>query len=61
MEVVEGKLRPMLPSRDDGEQLGELIDVIRLCWDGNPSTRPSFDTISRILKSYYNRVIQFSK
>ncbi|XP_045800102.1 serine/threonine-protein kinase STY13-like [Trifolium pratense] len=61
MEVVEGKLRPTLPSRDDGEPLAELIDLIRLCWDGNPSTRPSFDTISRLLKSYTNRVLQFSK
>ncbi|AES73444.1 serine/threonine-protein kinase STY13 isoform X1 [Medicago truncatula] len=57
MEVVEGKLRPTLPSRDDGEHLGELIDLIRLCWDGTPSTRPSFDTITRILKSYTNRVL----
>ncbi|KHN32178.1 Putative serine/threonine-protein kinase/receptor R831 [Glycine soja] len=60
MEVVEGKLRPLLPSRDDGDQLGELIDLICLCWDGNPSTRPSFATISRSLKSYAKRVLQIS-
>lgn len=60
MEVVEGKLRPELPSRDNGEQLGELIDLVCLCWDGNPSTRPSFATISRTLKSYAQRVLQIS-
>ncbi|KAJ1442859.1 Serine-threonine/tyrosine-protein kinase, catalytic domain [Sesbania bispinosa] len=41
MEVVEGKLRPVLPCDDVG-QLKELIDLICLCWDSNPSTRPSF-------------------
>ncbi|TKY45574.1 tyrosine kinase [Spatholobus suberectus] len=51
MEVVEGKLRPKLPCDDVG-QLGELIDLICLCWDRNPSTRPSFTTITLCLKSY---------
>ncbi|KAK7351296.1 hypothetical protein VNO77_10630 [Canavalia gladiata] len=60
MEVAEGKLRPVLPSRDEGDQLEELIDLICLCWDGNPSTRPSFSTISRGLKSYAQRVLQSS-
>ncbi|XP_027356919.1 serine/threonine-protein kinase STY46-like [Abrus precatorius] len=60
MEVVEGKLRPMLPSRDDGDQLGELVDLVCLCWDGTPSTRPSFATISLSLKGYANRVLQNS-
>ncbi|KAK7410171.1 hypothetical protein VNO78_00741 [Psophocarpus tetragonolobus] len=57
MEVVEGKLRPVLPSNDKGEQLEELIDLVCLCWDANPSTRPSFATISRSLKSYSQRVL----
>ncbi|XP_061374928.1 serine/threonine-protein kinase STY8-like [Gastrolobium bilobum] len=60
MEVVEGKLRPMLPSQDDGFQLEELIDLICLCWDGNPSTRPSFSTINSSLKSYVKKVLQSS-
>ncbi|KAL1337734.1 hypothetical protein HN51_032429 [Arachis hypogaea] len=66
MEVVEGKLRPMLASstslgnendgydHHDQVQVEELIDLICLCWDGNPSKRPSFATITRTLKSYVN-------
>ncbi|KAK7321575.1 hypothetical protein VNO77_32364 [Canavalia gladiata] len=56
MEVVEGKLRPKLPSDDDDDdaQLGDLIHLICLCWDTNPSTRPSFATITRSLKTYAN-------
>ncbi|KAL6216840.1 hypothetical protein ACLB2K_010058 [Fragaria x ananassa] len=49
MEVVEGKLRPRLPDDDDG-QLGELIELICLSWDGDASIRPSFDTITCSLK-----------
>ncbi|TKY74868.1 tyrosine kinase [Spatholobus suberectus] len=60
MEVMEGKLRPVLPSRDNGEQLGELIDLVCLCWDANPYTRPSFATINSSLKSYAKRVLQIS-
>lgn len=56
MEVVEGKLRPKLPSDDVG-QVGELIDLICLCWDRNPSTRPSFATITFRLKSYANNML----
>nr|KYP43102.1 Putative serine/threonine-protein kinase/receptor R826 family [Cajanus cajan] len=51
MEVVEGKLRPKLVD-DEIKQMGELIDLICLCWDRNPSTRPSFATITFCLKSY---------
>ncbi|KAG4944412.1 hypothetical protein JHK85_049058 [Glycine max] len=51
IEVVEGNLRPKLPCDDVG-QLRELIDLICLCWDKNPSTRPSFATITLCLKSY---------
>ncbi|CAJ1972919.1 unnamed protein product [Sphenostylis stenocarpa] len=56
MEVVEGKLRPKLP-RDDVDKLGELIDLICLCWDQTPSTRPSFATITLCLKSYAKKKI----
>ncbi|XP_047165222.1 serine/threonine-protein kinase STY17-like [Vigna umbellata] len=52
MEVVEGKLRPKLPCDDDVDKLGELIDLICLCWDPNPTTRPSFATITISLKTY---------
>ncbi|XP_020236594.1 serine/threonine-protein kinase STY13 [Cajanus cajan] len=58
MEVVEGKLRPVLPSKEDGDEVGELIDLICLCWDANPSTRPSFVTINHSLKSYVKRVLK---
>ncbi|RDX84607.1 putative serine/threonine-protein kinase SIS8, partial [Mucuna pruriens] len=58
MEVVEGKLRPVLPLRDEGEQLGDLIDLICLCWDASSSIRPSFATISGSLKNYAKRVLQ---
>ncbi|KAK7261026.1 hypothetical protein RIF29_27329 [Crotalaria pallida] len=56
MEVVEGKLRPLLPSNDDG-MMKELIDLICLCWDGNPSIRPSFATITLTLKSYVKKLL----
>ncbi|KAK7283168.1 hypothetical protein RIF29_12523 [Crotalaria pallida] len=58
LEVAGGKLRPMLLSRNDGNQVEELVDLICLCWDSNPSTRPSFATINRSLKSYAKRVLQ---
>jgi len=60
MGVVEDELRPVLASRDDGEQLEELIDLICLCWNANPSTRPPFATISHTLKSYVKRLLQIS-
>ncbi|RDX84054.1 Serine/threonine-protein kinase STY8, partial [Mucuna pruriens] len=53
MEVVEGKLRPKLLCDDVG-QVGDLIDLICLCWDKTPSTRPSFATITLCLKTYAN-------
>ncbi|KAL2346587.1 hypothetical protein Fmac_000587 [Flemingia macrophylla] len=57
MEVVEGKLRPVLPSR---EEVGELIELICLCWDANPTTRPSFATINHTLKTYANTLLKTS-
>ncbi|KAL2317950.1 hypothetical protein Fmac_031826 [Flemingia macrophylla] len=51
MEVVEGKLRPKLPC-DHIEQMGELIELVCLCWDTNPSIRPSFATITLLLKTF---------
>jgi len=54
MEVVEGKLRPKLPCDDDVDEVGELIDLICLCWHQNPTTRPSFATITLSLKTYVN-------
>ena len=59
MEVVEGKLRPMLPSEGVG-QMGELINLIQLCWHGNPSTRPSFAAITHSLESYVKKLHQTS-
>ncbi|KAL4372258.1 serine/threonine-protein kinase STY17-like [Arachis ipaensis] len=58
MEVVEGKLRPMLPCDDDANLMEELIDLINLCWDANPSTRPSFAAITRTLEIYVNKLYQ---
>ncbi|XP_028807016.1 serine/threonine-protein kinase STY13-like [Neltuma alba] len=51
VEVVEGKLRPMVAEDREGE-VEELVQVIRLCWDGNPTMRPSFATIATALKAY---------
>ncbi|MED6112544.1 hypothetical protein PIB30_062660 [Stylosanthes scabra] len=34
MEVVEGKLMPMLPY-DNANLMEDLIDVINFCWDGD--------------------------
>ncbi|XP_040364578.1 serine/threonine-protein kinase STY46 [Rosa chinensis] len=56
MEVVEGKLRPRLPDDNDG-QLGELIELICLSWDGDASIRPSFATITCNLKKLQNRIL----
>lgn len=52
MEVVEGKLRPVLPQDDEDGEIGELVHVITLCWDADPSIRPPFATITRTLKTY---------
>jgi len=60
MEVVEDELRPLLASKDDGEEMEELIDLICLCWNASPSTRPSFATISHTLKSYVESLLQIS-
>ena len=49
MEVGEGKLRPALPEEDG--QLGELIVLICLSWDGDASVRPSFSSIACSLKN----------
>jgi len=55
MEVVENKLRPKLPCDDDDVgKLRELLHLISLCWDQNPTTRPSFATITLSLKTYAN-------
>lgn len=54
MEVVEENLRPRLP--DDDGQLGELLDLIRLSWNGDASIRPSFATITCCLKKLRKRL-----
>lgn len=59
MGVVEGRMRPMLPCDDVG-MMRELIDLICLCWDGNPSMRPSFATITCSLKSYVQKLLHSS-
>ncbi|KAJ6698219.1 hypothetical protein OIU79_011696 [Salix purpurea] len=45
MEVVEGKLRPMLP-HEDNDQLGELINLVSQSWDQDASAGPSFARIA---------------
>ncbi|CAN1217256.1 Serine/threonine-protein kinase STY46, partial [Linum perenne] len=49
MQVADGSLRPALPEDEDG-QLVELIDLICVSWDQDPSLRPSFATITSALK-----------
>ncbi|KAJ7966376.1 Serine/Threonine kinase family protein [Quillaja saponaria] len=56
MEVVEGKLRPVLPEKNDA-QLEDLIKLTFLCWDGDPSIRPSFAIITCSLKKILNRIL----
>ncbi|XP_015972099.1 serine/threonine-protein kinase STY13-like [Arachis duranensis] len=58
MGVVEGKLRPMLPCDDDSNLMEDLIDLINLCWHANPSTRPSFEAITRTLEIYVKKLYQ---
>ncbi|XP_062098636.1 serine/threonine-protein kinase STY46-like [Humulus lupulus] len=49
MEVVESDLRPRLPEDENGA-LREVIELICLSWNGDPSKRPSFATITCLLK-----------
>ncbi|KAH7523864.1 hypothetical protein FEM48_Zijuj06G0057200 [Ziziphus jujuba var. spinosa] len=56
MEVVEENLRPRLPDDDDG-RLEELLDLIRLSWNGDASIRPSFANITGMLKKLLKRLI----
>ncbi|XP_058078660.1 serine/threonine-protein kinase STY13-like [Magnolia sinica] len=48
-EVGNGRLRPTLPTDDDG-RLEELICLIRHSWDANPSIRPSFAIVTCALR-----------
>ncbi|MED6123572.1 hypothetical protein PIB30_050319, partial [Stylosanthes scabra] len=57
MEVVEGKLRPTLPS-DDANLMKDLIDLINFCWDGDSSKRPPFRAITRTLEIYVRKLYQ---
>ncbi|XP_055960683.1 serine/threonine-protein kinase STY8-like [Mercurialis annua] len=58
LEVAEGKLRPMLPAAED--QKGPLINLICASWDQDPSVRPSFGTITSVLKTIQLRIIDHS-
>ena len=59
MEVVEGNLRPKLLDVDHNNgQLGELIDLICLSWNGEAAKRPSFATITRTLKMIQRRILE---
>ncbi|KAJ6745816.1 hypothetical protein OIU74_028475 [Salix koriyanagi] len=49
MEVVEGKLRPMLP-HEDNDQLGELINLVSQSWDQDASAGPSFARIASVAR-----------
>ncbi|KAL5853592.1 hypothetical protein ACOSQ3_008710 [Xanthoceras sorbifolium] len=49
VEVGEGTLRPALPEDDNGQQK-ELIDLIRLLWDGDASARPPFSFVTSALR-----------
>ncbi|KAM6541888.1 hypothetical protein CsatB_006335 [Cannabis sativa] len=51
MEVVEGNLRPRLvEDKNDNIIIREVIDLICQSWNGDPSKRPSFTTITSLLK-----------
>ncbi|XWS70201.1 hypothetical protein CRYUN_Cryun03dG0028100 [Craigia yunnanensis] len=54
LEVGKGNLRPALP--DDNGELGELIDLICLSWDGDASVRPTFVIITSTLQKIQNRI-----
>ncbi|KAF4375759.1 hypothetical protein F8388_014481 [Cannabis sativa] len=51
MEVVEGNLRPRLvEDKNNNIIIREVIDLICQSWNGDPSKRPSFTTITSLLK-----------
>lgn len=53
LQVGEGKIRPALPQHEDN--IEDLIELIQLSWDEDPEHRPSFATITRGLKTIYQR------
>ncbi|CAL5074053.1 unnamed protein product [Urochloa decumbens] len=55
--VAEGKLRPKLPESDDAYPTG-LIDLICRTWDAEPSSRPSFATITSALREIRHQIVQ---
>ncbi|XP_027085005.2 serine/threonine-protein kinase STY17-like [Coffea arabica] len=55
MEVANNGLRPALPMHD-AEKLKELLELIRNSWDEDAAIRPSFATITCILRSIRKRL-----
>jgi len=43
--------RPQLPQQDSDSVHPGIITLMKQCWAEEPSDRPSFDEIARILKS----------
>ena len=56
MEVANNGLRPALP-KHDAEKLKELLELIRNSWDEDAAIRPSFATITYILRSIRKRLV----
>ncbi|KAL3497431.1 hypothetical protein ACH5RR_040163 [Cinchona calisaya] len=54
MEVANKGLRPSLPEKD--ERLKELIEIVETAWDEDAAIRPSFGTITYILRNILKKL-----
>ncbi|CAN6174495.1 unnamed protein product [Urochloa humidicola] len=57
LEVADGKFRPKLPDSDDAYPTA-LIDLICQTWDAEPSSRPSFATITSALREIRHQIVE---
>jgi small GTP-binding protein len=49
-KIIAGQ-RPEIPDTKECQMVPEYIDLVRECWDGDPTKRPTFETICRRLKN----------
>ena len=54
--VVQNGLRPNIPPSTPAD----LADIMRLCWQREPSVRPSFETLKKKFEDMYEKALQES-